>query len=937
MIFYLLLFPFEVDTIYNSNTFKTRHFPIIVESELIYTYNDTLFRNKDYQIGYDTGIIKFSKPHKLVFVYYKYLPIHIPLTYQDWVIKKKKPVFYITKDKKPSKSPLSLTGTKSFFIDADTRGISFDQATNIRISGKVQGLNISGVLSDENLPETGVSLREINRVYIDAEGKNTSIRMGDIDIPYLNRKKEVIGGYISAHNFTTGFGLNKGIFIRNEFYGQSDVQGPYILNGKNGERVNVIEGSEKVYLNGNLMKKGREEDYIIDYDNGEISFTPKHPISHSDKITVEFEYLIGQWRRYTFFGGVKKNNNGISLIQEEDVYDDSLIKNIVRTTDSLYVWVDNGKYVGYNKGYYVKFDSIYIYKGYHRGDYDVDFRYEGEGKGDYIYDYSLGGFRYVGIGNGAYTARRKFILPSRKRGVQLTIDKGYSFFHIIALGRVNSTQRYIVPMRQNGGFFHILPEFRLGRIFTLSTNVYSKYDNYQPFGDECGNELLSNYEFFGVPDKVLEGKATLNYKILQVNFEKGNLWSGDTALDRVASKITLLPLSVSYQWVNGTFNRETGNIVMGSDKNNIYGEYYALNKIGKRKGGIHLGNRFGSLNIFSGWEFGNGRDTATIQGGNIGWKMKSGYLDFTYRGRKPLKTGKNETVLAFSNGISFSGKHLSLHINTDVSRKFSALWEEVYQEVSSGEGDYSYDSLTQNYYPDPYGNYIRMVYQTDKKASFYGLYSYASVETRGYPLILGVNGMLNRRGSLYTKEEVNGKMEYPVRTPKSVFLDLNLRKIDDKMGYSDYKRNLRLGVKWKKNPARDFGALLKNQRSYEWKGIFWGLRNSGMINGGMDGEFLRNIKKVIIYNFHIKPYIRLMFNQNLISHINIEITYNRYGTGTPETETRYLYPEGITYTTYPSMDFDINNKAALHITGYYRIIPRRESQYSARMEIESKF
>ena len=898
-------------------------------------------RYKDYQIDYENGVIKFNKAYQQFFVYYKYLPLKIPLVYQDWKMERESPTFRKTEEKKVSKSPISLMGTKSFSINADTRGISFDQATDIRISGQVQGLKISGVLSDENLPNEGVSLKEVNKVYVKAEGKNISIKIGDIDMPYLNRKKDVIGGGISYGNSNVSFGLNRGIFYRNEFYGEEDIQGPYILRGKNGERVSIIENSEKVYLNGKMMKMGSEQDYTMDYENGEITFTPKHPISSDDKITVEFEYLIGQWRRYTFSGNIEKNGMGISVLQEEDIYNDSLIENIVQTTDSQYVWIDNGHYVGYNKGDYVKSGSIYVFKGYHRGDYEVDFRYEGESKGDYVYDYTLGGFRYVGIGNGKYTAKRKFTLPSLKRGIGFNINKGYSFFHIIASGRMLSTKRYVIPMNKNGGFFRLSPVFNLGNIFTFGTNIYYRYADYQTFGDECGNQLLTKYDFFGVPDKVIEGKAGLNYKTLQISVEDGRLLSGDTLLDRISSTISLFPFSVSYQLVNGTFTSEKGNITMGNPQYNIYGEYTALNRIGKRKGGVYLKNRWGSLNIFSGWEFGEGGDTATVQGGNIQYQIKSEYINLLYKRRIPLKTGNRQTILSLSNGTEFSFSHLSIRATTDISRKSSSLWEEVYDEVSPGEGDYSYDTLTNTYYRDPYGNYIRSVYQTDEKTYLYEIISNASIKTYQFPIKLSFNGFLNLRGNLYTKKNINGIVEYPEKKSTSVFIRFNLRDIQDKMGYNMgydyYRQKTQIGIKWKENPYREFGLLLKNQEGYTGKGIFWTLKNSGRINGGLDGKVLRNIKELVIYNLTINPYLRFSFNQKLFLNFNLELVYNRYSEGIPEAQTKYLYPQGITYTTYPSVDYNLSEKIGLHIAGYYRIIPDRENQYNARMEIESKF
>ncbi|MEZ4821646.1 MAG: hypothetical protein R2942_04200 [Ignavibacteria bacterium] len=54
--------------------------------------------------------------------------------------------------------------------------------------------------------------------------------------------------------------LCRGLFTVNQFNGQDEIQGPYYLVGGNNElNILVLSGTEKVYLDGNLMIRGEQQ------------------------------------------------------------------------------------------------------------------------------------------------------------------------------------------------------------------------------------------------------------------------------------------------------------------------------------------------------------------------------------------------------------------------------------------------------------------------------------------------------------------------------------------------------------------------------------------------------------------------------------------------------------------------------------------------------
>ncbi|MBK8555483.1 MAG: hypothetical protein IPL65_06780 [Lewinellaceae bacterium] len=216
-----------------------------------------------------------------------------------------------------------------------TRGLSFGNSQNLvfnsnlnlQLDGKLgNDLNIRAAISDNSIPlqpdGSTRQLQEFDRVYIQLNRKYTTLTAGDYDLTkpqqnyFSNYFKRLQGAQVETQIFPqlknrekmradtlalrTAAGVSRGKFARQIIAGQEGNQGPYRLQGAEGERfIIVLAGTEKVYIDGILLRRGLIDDYVIDYNLGEITFTQRKLITKDSRIIVEFEYAVQAYLRST--------------------------------------------------------------------------------------------------------------------------------------------------------------------------------------------------------------------------------------------------------------------------------------------------------------------------------------------------------------------------------------------------------------------------------------------------------------------------------------------------------------------------------------------------------------------------------------------------------------------------------------------------------------
>ncbi len=509
-------------SLFERNTFlkidslrKTYTLPdsfLIVNSEQVFWDSLKLRKKVDYQIDYTKGRISFLKqiqPEKEIQIYYKFLPLQIQQNYfhrQALLFNPQingKPTASKTAASSVRKAPqvsstLKQNGSIVRGVTLGTnQGMKLESGLRMQISGKIADkIEVVAALTDQNTPiqpeGNTQSLQEIDKVFVQIKSDRFQATLGDyyFDLsgtefsPYTRKLQGVMGtAEFGKTKFTLSGAVSKGKFTTNKFLGQEGNQGPYQLKGDRGQiDIIVLAGTEKVWIDGEIMTRGEDNDYIIEYSNGQIEFTRHRLITADSRITIDFQYSDLKFQRSLYSADLTtqamkdKIKFGVRLLRESDNKDNPLdytLSDENRTqlqlagdgSDSAYV--SGVRHVGQGKGYYVEVDSadvkFYRYVGEDYGDYNISFSYLGTGRGDYK-SVGYNHYKYIGQGQGSYNPI-VLLTPAQSHDL-LDLSLGYA------------------PTKN----FQFNTEMALSR---LDQNLYSSKDD----GDNTGVAATGGFRF----------------------------------------------------------------------------------------------------------------------------------------------------------------------------------------------------------------------------------------------------------------------------------------------------------------------------------------------------------------------------------------------------------------------------------------------------------
>lgn len=342
----------------SSDTIALKH-PIFDGSLKIYdTVTKKIVAPKNYVLDGQFLIwLSPNRPQK-VNISYRYLndPLFEKYSLRDSALISKTPL--AEQDETFGKEISIIKEENINYAGSITRGISLgnrqdlilNSALDLQMSGTFgDGIKIAAAFSDQNIPlqpeGNTQQLRDFDKVYVQLEKGPHKLIAGDYEIEsldsYFTKYYKKFQGASYENNILlnndilnksrASFAIARGKFNRAIITPIEGNQGPYRLPGAEGETfIFVIAATERIYIDGILLTRGIGEDYTIDYNRAEITFTANRLITKDIRIIADFEY------------------NNQDFIRSAYEFSNSIVGDKFKTTIQVYSEQDNKSSSGVN-------------------------------------------------------------------------------------------------------------------------------------------------------------------------------------------------------------------------------------------------------------------------------------------------------------------------------------------------------------------------------------------------------------------------------------------------------------------------------------------------------------------------------------------------------------------------------------------------------------
>jgi len=387
----------------------------------------------------------------------------------DYKLEKDKAILFIPSGASPYQYELWQSESKIRFDGSIARELAMgnnqsavlNSRMNMQLSGNLtEDIELSASITDENIPfqpeGSTADIQDFDKVFINLRSPRMFLNAGDIEIIqdttyFLRYRKNQKGIYYQWNrpkyegiNGYASFSVAKGKYCLQAMNGEEANQGPYRLYGKNGESfIIIIAGSERVFIDGKRLERGDQNDYTIDYNTAEITFTSKRMITKDHRIRVEFEYADQNYMRSTktmgFNWSQERMTVKLDVYSQRDHKNQSIQQSLSNNEKALLIGVGDSiqdaftfqfdslpyddKKVRYalkdslSQGVY--YDSIFIYSNNeNEAHYKLNFVFVGEGQGYYaLSDTNINGRIYEwkapkdGSLQGAYAPIKVLVSP----------------------------------------------------------------------------------------------------------------------------------------------------------------------------------------------------------------------------------------------------------------------------------------------------------------------------------------------------------------------------------------------------------------------------------------------------------------------------------------------------------------------------------------------